>query len=512
MTTQATSPVWKDELSAHEYSPLTRDVTCDACVIGAGIAGLTTAYELVLTGQQVIVVDPKGTPGGGETRFTTAHLSSVIDDRFQDVTRIRGVEMSRLAYQSHAAAISRIEEICKVDRISCGFRRVDGYLFPTPGDMKLLEAEFKAAQEAGCEVELIHSTPVSSMWDGPSLRFSNQAAFEPSRYLAGLWTAAARRGAKFYGKTRATEVTGGSPALVRTDSGGTIHAEAVVVATNTPIHTRVTLHTKLAPYSTYAVAGPIPRGSVPDALYWDTLDPYHYIRVVTSRDRDDLALDTDLLVVGGADHKTGQESDPARRWNDLEKWACERFPQFRKATHSWSGMVMETLDGLAYIGAAPSGERRVFVATGDSGMGLTHGTIAGQLLRDLILDRVNPWTELYNPSRLPLRSTGHYMSDGANVAIQYTDWLTSGDVRSEKEIERGEGAVVRHGLSKLAVYRDEEGSIHSMSAVCPHLGGLVRWNSAEKTWDCPCHGSRFQAKGSVIHGPANSGLEPAGEK
>ena len=506
MAKQSTPPVWRDSLSTQQCVPLTGDLACDVCVIGAGIAGLTTAYELALSGKQVVVVDPNPSAGGGETRFTTAHLASAIDDRFQEVIRIRGKHMAQLAYQSHAAAIDRIEAICQAESISCGFRRSNGYLFPAPGDAKLIESEFEAATSAGCPVELQETLPISDFGDGPCLRFSNQATFEPSRYLDGLFAAAKRHGAKFYGKSRATEVTGGSPAIVRTEQGGTIRATAVVVATNTPIHTRVTMHTKLAAFSTYAIAGPIPRGSIPDALYWDTLDPYHYIRLVTSLDRDDLEPDTDLLIVGGADHKTGQESDPARRWDDLENWARERFPQFKKVTHFWSGMVMETLDGLAYIGADPSGEKNVYLVTGDSGMGMTHGTIAGQLLRDLILDRPNPWTELYDPARLPFRSTGEYISDGANVAMQYTDWLTSGDVRSEKDIERGEGAVVRHGLSKLAVYCETDGKMHSMSAVCPHLGGLVRWNSAEKTWDCPCHGSRFEAKGAVIHGPANTGL------
>lgn len=512
MTKHSTSPVWKDELSSTTGSPLNAEITCDICVVGAGMAGLTAAYELASAGKKVIVVDPKPAPGGGETRFTTAHLSSVIDDRFQEVARIRGNAMARLAYDSHSAAIDRIEGICKAEQISCGFRRLDGYLFPAPGDKKLIEDEYEAAMKAGCQVKLVPTSPVASMCQDACLRFANQAAFEPSRYLTGLWAAAARKGATFHGNTRVTEVEGGSPAVVRTESGSTIRAQAVIIATNTPIHTRVTLHTKLAAYSTYAIAGPVPRGAIPDALYWDTLDPYHYIRLVTAADQDDLAADSELLVIGGADHKTGQESDPARRWEDLEQWARVRFPQLREVTHTWSGMVMETVDGLAYLGADPSGEENVYVATGDSGMGLTHGTIAGLLLRDLILGHQNPWTELYTPSRLPFRSTSEYMSEGANAAAQYVDWVTSGDVSSEEEIQVGEGAVVRRGLVKLAVYRDEGGTIHTMSATCPHLGGLVRWNSAEKTWDCPCHGSRFHADGKVMHGPANCNLEPVEDK
>lgn len=509
MAREATNPPWKDELAETEIPRLKRDLTCEVCVIGAGIAGLTTAYELAQSDRRVILIDPNPFPGGGETRATSAHLSSVIDDRFEEVARIRGLDATRLAYESHAAAIDRIEAICHAEDISCGFRRVDGILFPARGDEKMIAREYEAASAIGCPVEMLREMPRPALCDGPCLKFPRQAAFEPSRYMAGLWSAAARRGVIFYGNTRATEVKGGSPVLVRTDHGDAIHADRVVVATNSPSHTRVALHTKLAAYSTYAITVTIPRGSVPDSLFWDTLEPYHYVRLITSRDRSDLPLDTDLLLVGGADHKTGQETNPAQRWDDLEAWTRSRFPQAQATVDVWSGMVMETLDGLAYIGADPSGEKNVYVVAGDSGMGLTHGTIAAGLLKDLILDRPSPLIALYEPSRLPIRATGRYLSSSANVAAQYKDWLTSGDVKSEEAIEKGTGAIVRHGLSKLAVYRDDDGKLTSLSAVCPHLGGLVRWNPAEKTWDCPCHGSRFRATGEAIHGPAHCGLSRA---
>jgi glycine/D-amino acid oxidase-like deaminating enzyme/nitrite reductase/ring-hydroxylating ferredoxin subunit len=509
MSQHSTGPAWKDPLKAFQGPPLPGDLICDVCVVGAGIAGLTTAYLLSEAGRQVVVIDHAESPGGGETRYTTAHLSSVIDDRFVEVARVRGQDAARLAHQSHAAAIDLIEAVVRAEGIDCGFRRLEGHLFPARGDEKLIRDEYEAARAAGCAVEMLPDTPVPSLGPGPCLRFANQGTFEPSRYMAGLWAACAKRGATFHGATRARDVIGGMPAVVQTERGGTIRANAVVVATNTPIHTRVSMHTKVAPYSTYAIAGPVPRGSFPDALFWDTLDPYHYIRLVTHQDQADLPAGSDLLVVGGADHKTGQDADPGRRWDDLERWTRERFPQFGGASHRWSGMVMETLDGLGYIGADPAGGERVYLATGDSGMGMTHGTIAGVLLTDLILGRPNPWTGLYNPNRLPVKSAGDYVSEGANMARQYTDWFTGGDVKSVDEIPKGQGAVVRRGLSKLAVYRDDAGTLHARSAVCPHLGCLVRWNPAETTWDCPCHGSRFQATGEVFHGPAHADLARA---
>lgn len=508
MSRQSTLPAWKDPLREFKGPPLTADRVCDVCVIGTGIAGLTTAYLLVRSGRQVTLIDNNESPGGGETRFTTAHLASALDDRYFEIARIRGDEVAKKAQQSHAGAIDQIETICKAERIDCGFRRVDGYLFAAPNDGDVIKKENEAARKAGCDVELLSTPPHPGFGKGPCLRFRNQGTFEPSRYMAGLWAAAARHGATFFGRTRAIEINGGMPAEIKTDRQHTIRANAIVIATNTPIHTRVAMHTKVAPYTTYAIAGIIPRGAVPDALYWDTLDPYHYIRLVTPDDRDEPNSATDWLLVGGADHRTGQERDPGRRWDDLEQWTRDRFPKFAGPHFLWSGMVMETLDGLAYIGADPTGEKNVYLATGDSGMGMTHGTIAGILIHDLIHGRSNPWTEVYDPKRLPVRSTGEYATEGLNMALPYADWFTSGDVKSESEIAPGNGAIVRHGLSKLAIYRDDDGAIHAMSAVCPHLGGLVRWNPAEKTWDCPCHGSRFHATGEVLHGPAHCGLSP----
>jgi glycine/D-amino acid oxidase-like deaminating enzyme/nitrite reductase/ring-hydroxylating ferredoxin subunit len=506
MSRHANSPPWKDSLAEFQGPPLARDITCNACVLGAGMAGLNTAYHLAQAGRDVIVIDANESPGGGETRFTTAHLASAIDDRFHEVIRIRGAEAARHAFESHAAAIHRIELLTKAEGIRCGFRRLDGYLFPAPGDEKIIRQEYEAATTAGCEVEMRETLPIPALGQGPCLRFGMQGTFEPGRYMAGLWAACHRKGVRFFGRTRARDVNGGDPAEVKTDRGNTIRANSVVVATNTPIHTRVAMHTKLQPYSTYAIAGPVPRGTVPDALYWDTLDPYHYVRLATPGDRDSDEANYDLLVVGGADHRTGQDPDPGKRWDDLETWTRDRIPQFGGALHRWSGMVMETLDGLGYIGRDPSGEKNVYIATGDSGMGMTHGTIAGILISDLILGRPNSWVDLYDPKRFPLRATGEYVTENTNIAAQYRDWFTGSDVKSVDEIQPREGAVVRRGLTKLAIYRDADGTLHTHSAVCPHLGGVVRWNPAERTWDCPCHGSRFHATGEPLHGPAHTGL------
>jgi Rieske Fe-S protein len=235
------------------------------------------------------------------------------------------------------------------------------------------------------------------------------------------------------------------------------------------------------------------------------MDPYHYVRV---QEIDGDAANA-ILIAGGEDHKTGQANDPAQRYAAVERWTRERFPAAREVAFHWSGQTMEPVDCLAYIGRNPKDAPNVFIATGDSGMGLTHGTIAGMLLTDLIAGRSNPWEKLYDPARITLKATPTYLKENLNVAKKYSDWLTPGEVKEVSEIAPDTGALMRRGATKLAVYRDREGELHACSAVCPHLGCIVTWNGTERTWDCPCHGSRFTPRGQVVNGPANTDLPAA---
>jgi Rieske Fe-S protein len=253
---------------------------------------------------------------------------------------------------------------------------------------------------------------------------------------------------------------------------------------------------------------------VPDALYWDSYEYYHYVRLQPLADvgsGNGAANLYDLLIVGGEDHKSGQADDSDQRHARLLRWARERFPSILDVAFTWGGQYMETVDGLAFIGRNPLDKDNVYIVTGDSGMGMTHGTIAGMLLTDMILGRENPWEQLYDPSRKNIRAVRQFASENLNVAAQYSDWVTPGEVDSVDEIAPGCGAILRRGLSKIAVSRDEDGTLTEVSAVCPHLKCIVHWNQAERTWDCPCHGSRFRADGEVINGPANRNLEPVGE-
>ena len=493
--TGTTSSVWTD-IQPPQLEPLTADQTCDVCVIGAGIAGLSTAYMLSNAGADVVVLED-GSVGGGETGRTTAHLTHALDDRYFKLEKIRGRDIARRAAQSHTEAISKIESIVGSEGIDCDFERLDGFLFvPPKRSTRVLKRELDACHRVGLtEVALVDKGPLESFDTGPCLRFPRQAQFHPMKYLDGLVAAIRRNGSHLFTEAHVTDVKGGSPTRVETQKGQIVRARAVVVATNTPITDVVSIHTKQFPYRTYAIGATVPSGSIPHALLWDTLDPYHYIRMQGEN----------TLIVGGEDHKTGQDDDPRKRFRSLERWARKRFP-IETVNFRWSGQILETMDGLAYIGKDPSGLENVFIATGDSGMGMTHGTIAGILLPELINGREHPWLEVYDPSRKPVLGLKDFVTENVNVAVQYADWLKGGDVSSVDEIRPGEGAIIRDGAAKVAVYRSESGDVHSMSATCTHLGCVVGWNKVEKTWDCPCHGSRFDALGKVVNGPATRDL------
>ena len=364
------------------------------------------------------------------------------------------------------------------------------------------------------------SAPVTGFESGPCLRFGGQARFHPLKYLTGLCRVIERLGGKICCGNRVVDVQGGDLAKnercrATTQEDLTITADAVVVATNTPapINDWAGIYTKQASYRTFVVAMRVPRGSVTDALYWDTgenhpgrrLRPYHYIRLHA----DPRDASYDLLLVGGEDHKTGQFEEGSAPFATLESWARRHFPSIvGDAAFRWSGQVQEPEDALAFIGRAPTAQPNVYVITGDSGMGLTHATLGAMLVTDLIQGRQNEWAGVYDPSRKTTAAVNEFIRENLNAVSTYKEYLTPGEVKSEAEVSPGTGAIMRDGVRKIALYRDQSGTLTKLSCVCPHLGCIVHWNHIEQTWDCPCHGSRFDAKGSVIMGPAVTDLKP----
>jgi glycine/D-amino acid oxidase-like deaminating enzyme/nitrite reductase/ring-hydroxylating ferredoxin subunit len=503
--------VWDATAELPTVPTLDADQDVDVCVIGAGISGLTTAYFLARAGRRVVVLDD-GPAGGGETGRTTAHVATSVDDHYYDVERLHGARGARLTAESFVAGVDAVERIVRDEGIACDFRRLDGWWFPAVRDgaeeRAQLERERDAAARAGIAgVELVDDWPLAALLGGPGLRFPRQAQFHIHKYVAGLARAVERHGGRLFTGAHVSEIadaSGDGPCVVTTDAGRTVRARDVVVATNVPINDRFAMQTKQAPYRTYVIGARVRRGAVPPGLYWDTADPYHYVRLLDA----DGAGDDDVLLVGGEDHKTGQGGDDeAARFDALERWTRQRFDVLA-VEHRWSGQVIEPVDYLAYIGRNP-GDRHVWLVTGDSGNGMTHGTIAGLLLPALIAGEEHPWADLYDPSRITLRAAGEWLKENLNVAAQYVDLATGGDAGDPADVPAGEGRVIRRGAKMLAVYRSPEGEVTVRSAICPHLWCVVDWNSAERSWDCPCHGSRFAPDGAVINGPSRAPLPEA---
>jgi glycine/D-amino acid oxidase-like deaminating enzyme/nitrite reductase/ring-hydroxylating ferredoxin subunit len=503
---EGTTSLWMQVDVAPEAPRLEGVLRCDTVIVGAGIAGLSTAYELAATGRSVIVVD-RGAIAGGMTSRTTAHLAPICDDGVSALIRLRGEDTARLFQASQEAAVDRIEAIVKAHDISCNFRRLDAFLFPAPGmDFKearqQLKEEHDAVRKAGAEAEWVKGVPLKGFEDLPALRYSNQATFHPLRYLRGLVAAIKDKGGQLFADSPVTKIEELENSVRISTDRGSVTAAHAVFATNAPINDRVELHSKMAPYRTYAMAFTLPQGTLPDALYWDIADPYHYVRLNPGPGT------ADYLIAGGADHKSGEADDGDVRFEAIEAWIRSLVPELGKEVTRWSGQVLDTIDYCGFIGRNP-GSDNVFVATGDSGQGMTHGALAGILLKDMILTGRSPWQEVYEPSRKTPSGVINYVRENVTTIKNFAEYLMPGELDSVDELKPGQGGIVRQGMSKVAACRDRDGKLHTRSAVCTHLGCHVHWNSTEQCWDCPCHGSQFAPDGAVLNGPAMAPLEPA---
>jgi glycine/D-amino acid oxidase-like deaminating enzyme/nitrite reductase/ring-hydroxylating ferredoxin subunit len=499
---------WIDSAPILSFNKPDKDEVTEVLIIGGGIAGITTAYNLIKEGKKVVVVED-GFIGSGETGRTTAHLSNALDDRYYYLETIFGKENSALIAESHTAAIDEIEKNIAALNIDCSFRRVNGYLFLHPSDkMESLDKEYESTQRAGLETALLPETPAVD--DGKNMRcleFKNQAQFHVLNYIKGLTEAIIDQGGIIYTQAHAENISKDG-AIV---NGFTFSAQHIVVATNSPINNILTMHTKQYAYRSYVIAGKIPKGLLPYSLWWDTGDmdskwvsqPYHYVRLENFDDQ------YDLLIAGGEDHRTGQSDEEgiseSARYDRLEAWTRSYFPMLDDINYRWSGQIMEPVDSLGFMGKN-QGDDNIYIITGDSGNGMTHTTIGARIISDSIIGKKNKWEDLYSPSRISLKASGDFLKEAGNMAAQYLDWISSSDIKDTVDINPGEGGVIALGLKKIAVCRDYDNTLKAFSAVCPHLGCIVKWNTDEKTFDCPCHGSRFAADGTVMNGPARSNL------
>lgn len=500
------SSYWIDSESQHSFTSLNSDEKTDVVVIGGGIAGLSVAYNLVLAGKNVILIED-GNIGSGETGRTSAHLVTALDDRYYSLEKKYGKDKTKQIAASHIDAIDFIEKIVHTEEIDCEFKRIDGYLFPDPSDDEAnLDKEFIACLSAGLEVQLEEHTPAIRK-AGRSIRFGSQAKFHPLKYLNGLCEAILSRGGKIYTQTRATEI---SKEGIKTAEGFNIKADHIVIATNIPV--KHINHFRQHAYRTYVVGVKVSKDTLPDVLWWDTgnqqvkkdIPPYHYVRLETYDD------EHDLLMVGGEDHLTGlassDEVTEEHRYEALEKWTREHFLNAGELVYRWSGQIIEPVDSLAYIGKFPK-EENIYMVTSVSGNGLTYATIAGMMIADLVEGKTNVWQEIYDPSRSALSTSAKaFVKELVATMWNYMKSKPADKENDIADIPQGEGRVIAIDGNPYAVYRDAENYYHFIAAECSHQKCIVKWNNDEKSWDCPCHGSRFTYEGVVINGPANKDL------
>jgi glycine/D-amino acid oxidase-like deaminating enzyme/nitrite reductase/ring-hydroxylating ferredoxin subunit len=497
---------WMDETPVAQAEQLKQNSECDVVVIGSGIAGLSTAYELSRFGKSVIVID-RGGIGCGMTCRTTAHLATELDDFYSEAIRIHGEDDARLYYDSQVAAVNRIEAICRDEGIDADFARLDGYLFAAEEDDRAdLEEEFEACRKIGVDVEWADRAPVPGADTGRALRFPNQARFHPTKYLAGLARALQANGGRLYANTvHVGDEEKDGRVEITTEAGPVIRAGAAVFATNSPTNNKVEIHSKQLPDRTYVIAGKVPKGSVPDALVWDTHDAYHYVRIQPLDDA------SDLLIIGGGDHRSGECEDIEGRIAELEAWARGHYPSLGSIDYRWSGQVMEPIDFLPFSGRNPGAEN-IYVHTGDSGQGITNGVAGSLTIAPLILGEDSRFAPIFAPDRKSLSShaLAEFIRGQSDAVKNFAEYLGPGEISSPDELQPGQGALMRSGLKKVAVFKGEDGAVTIRSAACTHLGCLVHWNGFEQCWDCPCHGSQFAPDGQVLNGPAVSPLAEAG--
>lgn len=497
------TPYWIDSVSLPRFPQLDRDVSVDVIVVGAGITGITAAYLAKRAGKTVALIERESC-ASVDTGHTTAHLTAVTDLRLHQIARSFSRDAALATWHAGMAAIDRIVSLIRRHDIECDFHCVPGYLHVPLRDPDLkkteeLEAEAALAQELDIRSEFLSAIP---NFEVAGVKFNQQAIFHPRKYLRALLEHIPGDGSYIFENTSADEVVA-EPLTVKCGERS-VRGGFLILATHTPLQgatgtfSALLLQTKLSLYTSYAIGGKIPHHRLPHACFWDNGDPYDYLRVEPRRGHD-------YVIFGGEDHKTGQQEDTMKPYRKLEE-RLRRFAPDVEVDHRWSGQVIETNDGLPLIGETAD---RQFAATGFAGNGMTFGTLSAMMAIDRLLGRENPWADLFDIHRKKLLGgTWTYLIENKDYPyLLVRDRIGRSEGDSLNQLGNGQGKVLKLDGKKVAAFRDENGKVTQCSPVCTHLGCIVEWNNAEKTWDCPCHGSRFKPTGEVISGPAEDPLE-----
>jgi glycine/D-amino acid oxidase-like deaminating enzyme/nitrite reductase/ring-hydroxylating ferredoxin subunit len=483
--------------TSRRYRALERDIEADVAIIGGGITGLTAARHLKENGRRVVVLE-SGIIGGGTTGYTTAHLDMTTDDPLPQMVSDFGEEKAAAVISASRLAIDQIEAWCR-EFGDCEFARVPSYEYTERDDgLEPLHEQFRVAQRLGIPASFTQTVPLPFPCLS-AMRVEGQGRMHAMRYLNRLAASVAGDGCEIFENTMAKPPDDGEPCTVETH-GGKVRAKEVFVATHSPFLGISQLDTRVYAYQSYVIAVRVEE-EIADALFWDNDKPYHYIRRASP-------ADPDLILIGGADHKTGQGGDERQSFDQLEQYAHERF-SVRTVEHRWSAEYFVPADGLPHIGKVPA-TRHLWISTGYDGTGITLGTVGGRLVADLILGRDNRLADIVRPGRLTLlASADEFVTENLDVARRFIgDRFGSERIDSLEQIGAGTGHIVTIGGKQVAAYRDPSGKLFTLSPVCTHAGCIVQWNDAERTWDCPCHGGRYAATGQRVYGPPPRDLAP----
>ncbi|QRR00097.1 FAD-dependent oxidoreductase [Dyadobacter sandarakinus] len=473
--------------------------TCDVLVVGAGITGLTAALLMQREGKKCIVCDAFQA-GYGTTGGTTAHINTFADTTYAEVEQKFSEEASRQFAEAIARSVGTIHNLVTTYSIDCDFEWKDGYVYAEDEqETKELQDLYESALRAGVETEQVADAPAPLPYQA-AVRFPKQAQFHPLKYIRGLQKEFLSLGGRVIENTLIDSVEKDGEYLIAKSGEREIKTKAVVYATHIPPGGINVLHMRNAPYRSYVIAATLKEDVYPEGLIYDSQDPYHYFRTHVIDGQK-------YLISGGHDHKTGH-GDPEQSFADLIAYTSKCYP-VDQVTTQWSSQYYVPSDGLPYIGHLPGTSDGIYAATGYNGNGMILGTVAAMVMSDLVVKGSSPYEKLFNPARVkPMGAFTEFIKENADVAGRFiADRFGIEEMESVKEIPADSGKLVEFQGQKLAVYRDKTGTVEALNPVCKHAGCIVNWNNSEKTWDCPCHGARYDQKGNVLTGPAREKLD-----
>jgi glycine/D-amino acid oxidase-like deaminating enzyme/nitrite reductase/ring-hydroxylating ferredoxin subunit len=494
----AQESAWQDSLNDNfSTGGAPPEMVFDTLIVGGGITGMTAALLLQEGGKRTIIAEAHS-PGFGTTGGTSAHINTFADTTYPEAESAFGEAGAQLFADAINEGYSAIKSHIDTYQIDCDYETKPGFLYAeTKEEVKQLEEIYNGAVKVGVPVRYTEEVPTPVEY-AKALVFDQQAQFHPLKYLQGLQKAYLEAGGMILENTRITDIETADGIHAAETGQGTIRAKVVIYATHMPPNINL-FNFECAPYRSYVMAVKLKSGTYPDALVYDMQEPYHYVRSHTIDGKE-------LLIVGGLDHKTGHD-DPEKAFADLEKY-IRKYYNVSSIKYRWSSQYYVPVDGLPYIGRMPLAADGVYCATGYNGNGMMLGSIAGKILSDLVRKRPNRYEDLFRPSRIkPIDGFSEFVKENADVAYHFVaDRVGIHETDSLKRLQPGTGKVVEVDGEKIAAYRDEQGTIHALSPVCTHAGCIVNWNGEEKSWDCPCHGARYDIRGNVLTGPATKNL------